>query len=105
MTFGRPSHSRCLQTCDGRLSTVDRSRRDAAIVIANRPLALIGEWYLANGYVVFAPTTPLDVIQALVLNRDRIGVVVLSREARWADGLLEFLAEEYPEIDRVVLRS
>jgi len=73
-------------------------------VIAEEPLsAVIGELYRAYGYDVFAPETPLEVIQTLVSVGDRIGAVLISPDAAWANGLREFLADEYPEIDRIVL--
>ena len=85
---------------------IERSGRDVALVIANEPLAaVIGELYRAYGYDVFAPETPLDVIQTLISADDRIGAVIISPDARWANGLCEFLGEEYPEIDRIVLAS
>ena len=36
---------------------------------------------------------------------DRIGAVVISSDARWADGLRDFMEDEYPEIDRIVLAA
>jgi hypothetical protein len=83
-----------------------RSSRDVALVIADPPLAaVIAELYRAYGYEVYVLETPLDVIQMLIGVGERTGVAVLSPDARWADGMRDFLADEYPAIDRILLAA
>jgi hypothetical protein len=83
-------------------SALKRSR--IVLVIADVPLtAPITERYRTRGYEVLAPTTPLDVIQRLLAVGDRVSVVVVSVEARWASGLDELISEEFPDIDHVLL--
>jgi hypothetical protein len=88
------------------LATLERAGRDVALVIADEPLAtVIGELYCDYGYDAVAPETPLAVIQTLLSSGGQIGVVIISPDARWAHGFREFLADEYPEIDRLVLAA
>lgn len=103
----RRSHSRRFpESGSAWLAALERPGRDVALVVADEPLAaVIAELYRAYGYEVRTPATPLDVIQTLLGVGDRIGVAVLSPDARWADGLREFMADEYPEIDRIVLAA
>jgi hypothetical protein len=88
------------------LAALERPGRDVALVVADEPLAaVIAELYRTYGYEVCTPATPLDVIQTLLGVGDRIGAAVISPDARWADGLRDFMADEYPEIDRIMLAA
>jgi hypothetical protein len=74
-----------------------------ALVIADAPLGrVLGALYRAYGYEVVVPKTPLDAVQAL-LATDRVAIVIVSQSAGWAAGLRELIAEEFPEIDQIVL--
>ena len=83
-----------------------RAKHDIALVIAEPEVgAALGELYQTYGYEVFLPETPLDVIETLVTVGDQVGVVLISSEARWATGLRELIAEEFPKTDRIMLVS
>lgn len=89
-----------------RLAPIEHSGSTLALVIADEPIAsAIAELYRTHGYDVFAPDTPLDAIQTLISAGDQIGVVLVSPETAWANGLREFLADEYPTIDQIVLAA
>ena len=88
------------------LAALERPGSDVVLVVADEPLgAVIAELYRAYGYEVRMPATPLDLIQTLLRVGDRIGAAVISPDARWADGLRDFMADEYPDIDRIVLAA
>lgn len=78
--------------------------RDVAIVLAEDAIVgMLGDFYRSQGYRTMAPRTPLDLIQTLLSHRTKIGPVFISPRLSWSDGLREFLADEYPELDRVVV--
>lgn len=88
------------------IAALERCGRRIALVIADDPLAAaLGELYRAYGYDVIVAETPLDAIQTLVSGGDEVGAVCLSLETTWAGELRELLADEFPEIDRIVLVS
>lgn len=87
-------------------ATVDRPPRDIALVVAEEPLAaVIADLYRVYGFEVRTAATPLGVVLALIGAGERVGAVVISPDARWADGVDDFVADEYPEIDRIVLAA
>lgn len=91
---------------EGVIFGLEGSRRGIALVIAEPALAAaVSELYQAHGYEVFVPETPLDVIDTLVTVGDEVCAVLISSEATWANGLREFIADEFPKIDRVLLVS
>lgn len=67
--------------------------------------AALAELGRANGYKVLACATPLDVIQTLLQLGDRIRHAIISSEPRWGLGLPEFLSDEYPDIERIMLAA
>jgi len=78
--------------------------RDALLLVADEPVrGAVWEMATHAGYDVFACRTPLEVVDTLVGAADRIGCVVLESEAGWGNGLREFLAEEYPRLQRLIL--
>ncbi|HEU0035587.1 MAG TPA: hypothetical protein VFQ53_33480 [Kofleriaceae bacterium] len=80
--------------------------RDVSLVVADEPIrSALVEGLRANGCDAIAPKTPLDMVQALIAWREQIGSVVISSASRWAHGLRDFLADEYPEIEPVMLAS
>lgn len=91
---------------DERTSALDGPKRDIALVIAEPELAAaVSELYQASGYEVFLPETPLDVFDTLVAVGDQVRVVLISSESRWATGVHELIAEEFPKTERVMLLS
>lgn len=81
-------------------------KRDIALVIAAPELAAaISELYQVYGYEVFLPETPLDVIETLAMVGDQVRVVLISSQTRWANGLRELIAADFPKADRITLVS
>ncbi len=74
------------------------------ILVADEPLrgALLELAHL-NGYGAFACSTPLDVIDTLVDFGDQVSCAILDDSAGWSAGLPEFLADEYPHIERIAI--
>lgn len=82
------------------------SGRDIMVIVANEPLCgVLLELAEVNGLDAFACETPLDVIRTLIDIGDRIACAVVSSTTEWGEGLAEFLADEYPSIDRVLLEG
>ena len=80
--------------------------KPVALLIAEPELAApVSELYQAYGYEVFLPETPLDVIETLAVAGDQVRVVLISSEARWASGLRELIAEEFPKTEQIILMS
>ena len=93
----------------GWVATLAGLPRDACavmLIVAEEPLrgALL-ELAHAHGFDAFACETPLDVIHTLVEIEDRIACAIVSVSATWGEGLGEFLADEYPQIERVLIES
>jgi hypothetical protein len=80
-----------------------RDRR-IALLVADEPLrAGLAEVGRANGLDVIACITPLDAIHRLEGSREKIGFAIISTAPRWGVAFRELLAEDYPEIKRIVL--
>ena len=76
------------------------------VVVAEKPLSgLLLELAHMNGLDAFACETPLDVIQTLVGLGPRVACAVVAASVDWGNGLAEFLADEYPHVDRVLLED
>lgn len=89
-----------------RASVPHAPKRSIALVIAEPELAAaVSELYQAYGYEVFLPETPLDVIETFTMLGHQVRMVLISSEARWASGLRELIAEEFPKADRIMLVS
>jgi hypothetical protein len=88
------------------LARPPRDGRDVMLLAAPEPLcgALL-ELAHASGYDAFACETPLDAIHTLVEVGDRVACAIVSSAARWADGLGEFIASEYPQVERILIES
>ncbi len=86
------------------LGPVDDRPRKVALLIADEPLrAGLAEVGRANGLEVVACPTPLDAVQRLEGIRERIGFAIITSTPPWGRELRELLAEDYPEIKRIVL--
>jgi hypothetical protein len=80
-----------------------RDRR-IALLVADEPLrAGLAEVGRANGLDVITCITPLEAIQRLEGIREQIGFAIISTAPRWGVAFHELLAEDYPEIKRIVL--
>jgi hypothetical protein len=78
--------------------------RDALLLVADEPIrGAVWELATRGGYDVFACRTPLEVVDTLVGAGDRIACVVMESGAGWGSGLREFLADEYPRLQRMIL--
>ena len=78
--------------------------RDALLLVADEPIRG-AVWELATraGYDVYACRTPLEVVDTLVGASDGIACVVVESGASWSRGLREFLSDEYPRLQRLIL--
>lgn len=86
------------------LPTKLRERRDIMLIVANEPVCgMLLEIAHINGFDAFACETPLDVIDTLIEIGDRVACAIVSSTAPWGAGLGDFLADEYPTIQRVVI--
>jgi hypothetical protein len=80
--------------------------RDVMVVVAGEPLSgALLELAHVNGLDAFACETPLDVIQTLLDLGQRVACAVVAASVDWGQGLAEFLADEYPHVDRVLLED
>ena len=88
------------------LARPPRDGRDVMLLVAEDPLCrILLELAHANGYDAFACETPLDTIEMLIEVGNRVACAIVSSSARWADGLGEFLADEYPQIERILVEG
>lgn len=86
------------------LPLLRRQGRDVMLLVSEEPLTgVLLELAYLNGFDAFACRTPLDVIDTLVELGDRVACAVLSTGATWSTGLPDFIADEYPHIQRVVV--
>lgn len=86
------------------LPTKLRERRDIMLIVAEEPVCgVLLEIAHINGLDAFACETPLDVIDTLIEISDRIACAVVSSSTSWGAGLGDFLADEYPTIQRVLI--
>ena len=86
------------------LPTKLRERRDIMLIVADEPVTgMLLELAHINGFDAFACETPLDVIDSLVQIGDRVACAVVSSKTDWGQGLGDFLADEYPAIQRVLI--
>lgn len=79
-------------------------QRPVIAVLANAPLraALVARLE-RDGFDVRIARTPLDAIQLLLAEHERIGMLVVAPDASWASGLQELVADEFPTLrDRLV---
>jgi len=84
----------------------ERVGRNVALVIAEPSIAeVIASIYRACGYEVPVTRTPLEVVQMLVTDGDRIDTVLICPDVHWAEGFPEFIEAEYPEVGRVELAA
>jgi len=78
--------------------------RDALLLVADEPVrGAVWELAIRAGYDVYACRTPLEVVDTLVGIGDNVACVVMDSGARWGRGLREFLADEYPRLQRMIL--
>ena len=86
------------------LPTKLRERRDIMLIVAEEPVCgMLLELAAINGFDAFACETPLDVIDTLIDVHDRVACAVVSSKTAWGAGLGDFLADEYPAIQRVLI--
>jgi hypothetical protein len=86
------------------LPTKLRERRDIMLIVAEEPVCgMLLDIAHINGFDAFACETPLDVIDTLIDIADRIACAVVSSKTQWGAGLGDFLADEYPTIQRVLI--
>ncbi|MBV8761112.1 MAG: hypothetical protein JO257_27700 [Deltaproteobacteria bacterium] len=86
------------------LPTKLAERRDIMLIVADEPVCgMLLELAHINGFDAFACETPLDVIDTLIEIHDRIACAVVSSQTPWGAGLGDFLADEYPTIQRVLI--
>jgi hypothetical protein len=75
--------------------------RELVLVCAEETLrSALAELVCARGYEPRVPATPLQAIEALIDSGDRIGWALLASDS--GPGLHDFLADEYPEVRRVL---
>ena len=90
--------------CNDTLAMPETRDRDLALVIADEPLrSQLVDAARHRGYEPHAARTPLDAIQALVRDGDKIRYAILSSAPSWTLPLRELIAEEYPGIHRLML--
>ena len=78
--------------------------RNVMLLVAEEPLCgQLLEMAHENGFDAFACETPLDTIDTLVELGDRVACAIVSSATKWADGLGEFLADEYPHVERILI--
>jgi len=76
--------------------------RDTVLVWAANPLrSALVELMRSYGFEVCAPETPLEAIETLIDTGDRISHALISLDSGL--GLREFVADEYPAIECVML--
>ena len=81
-----------------------REQRDIMLIVADEPVCgMLLEIAAINGFDAFACETPLDVVDTLIEIGDRVACAVVSSSTQWGNGLAEFLADEYPSIQRVLI--
>lgn len=86
------------------LARPPRAGRDVMLLAVGEPLCgLLLELAHVNGYDAFVCETPLDAIDTLVELGDRVACAIVSVSAKWAEGLGEFLADEYPRVERIFI--
>ena len=74
------------------------------MVIAAPPLAAtVSAIYRAQGYEVFVPETPRDVIDTLSAVGDQVGAMFFSSDVAWASQWRELIGDEFPEVERITL--
>lgn len=77
-----------------------------ALVIGDAPTAAhIDQRCREKGLAIAHAPTPLNAIYSLLAMGDQVKVVVVSETARWARGLLELVAEEFPGVKRVCVAA
>lgn len=82
--------------------------RDVVLVCADEPLgSALAELARAHGYEPRVSVAPLQAIQTLLAAGGRVRNALISSALRhdWGRALHEFLADEYPEVDRVMLTA
>jgi hypothetical protein len=85
---------------------LDPANDEQVLVIADTPLdSAIADVVHAFGFDTVVAATPLDAICKLTSLRDRLAAIVISPDVVWAGDFRELLAEEFPELDPVVLAS
>lgn len=88
------------------LPTQLREHRDIMLIVAQEPVCgMLLEIAHINGFDAFACETPLDVIDTLIEIGDRVACAVVSSTTEWGAGLADFLADEYPSIQRVLVEA
>ena len=88
------------------LARPPRDGRDVMLLVAEEPLCgLLLELAYENGYDAFACETPLDAVDTLVELGERVACAIVSSSAKWAEGLGDFLADEYPHVERILIES
>ena len=83
-------------------------RREAVLICAAEPLrSALVELARTRGYEPCESATPLEAIEALLEDGDRIGHALISSDLpdQWGRGLDELLAEEYPHVKRYLLTA
>lgn len=88
------------------LARPPRDGRDVMLLVTEEPLCgLLLELAHRSGYEAFACDTPLDVVDTLVELGERVACAIVSATATWGEGLGEFLADEYPHVERILIES
>jgi hypothetical protein len=88
------------------LARPPRNGRDIMLLVAEEPLtSVLLELSRVNGYDAYACETPLDAIDTLVQLGDRVACAFVSAAVRWTDGFGEFLRDQYPHVERILIRS
>lgn len=80
--------------------------RDLVLVCAVEPLrSALVEMLRARGYEPRVSVTPLQAVEELLARGDRIGHAIISNELPhgWASSLHEYIGDEYPGVQRVLL--
>lgn len=82
--------------------------RDTVLVCADEPLrSALSELARTHGYQAHVSATPLQAIEALQDSKLRVRHALISSTLPhdWGRGLHEFLADEYPDVRRVMLSA
>lgn len=80
--------------------------RDTVLVCAMEPLrSALAAFVRAQGYQLRVSLTPLDAIGVLLDEGDRVCHAMLADDLPhdWARSLHEFIADEYPAIERIAI--
>ncbi|HEY5948171.1 MAG TPA: hypothetical protein VIV40_21895 [Kofleriaceae bacterium] len=104
---GSSAQDKCEVGCS--LSSLERARldgRDLMLIVAEEPLrGRLLELAHANGFQGRSCRTPLDAVHMLVQTGHRVACAIVTSTSEWAARLAEFMADEFPRIERIQIAA